>query len=119
MSVLVVGLSHRTAPIEILERTALPAGEGSALAVELCRRSDHVAEAVTLLTCNRFEVYAEVGKFHGGVADIGQALAKATGVPLDELTEHLYVHYEGAAVAHLFKVASGLDSMAVGEAQIL
>ncbi len=119
MSVLVVGLSHRTAPIELLERTALPAGEGSALAAELCRRSDHVAEAVALLTCNRFEVYAEVGKFHGAVADIGQALSKTTGVPMEELTEHLYVHYEGAAVAHLFKVASGLDSMAVGEAQIL
>jgi glutamyl-tRNA reductase len=119
MSVLVVGLSHRTAPLELLERTALPAGEGSALAVELSRRSDHVLEAAALLTCNRFEVYAEVGKFHGGVADIGQALAKATGVPLDELTEHLYVHYEGAAVSHLFRVASGLDSMAVGEAQIL
>jgi len=118
MSVLVVGLSHRTAPIELLERTTLGPQEASDLSVELCR-GDHVSEATALVTCNRLEVYADVSKFHGGVGEIGTALAKVTGVPLEELTEHLYVHYEGAAVAHLFRVACGLDSMAVGEAQIL
>jgi glutamyl-tRNA reductase len=118
VSVLVVGLSHRTAPIELLERTALSPAAASELAVALCH-TDHVGEATSLVTCNRLEVYAEVSKFHGGVGEIGTALAKATGVPLEELTEHLYVHYEGAAVAHLFRVVSGLDSMAVGEAQIL
>lgn len=118
MSVLVVGLSHRTAPIELLERTTLTLQVASELAVELCR-GDHVVEAVSLVTCNRLEVYAEVSKFHGGVGEIGTALAKVTGVSLEELTEHLYVHYEGAALAHLFRVACGLDSMAVGEAQIL
>jgi glutamyl-tRNA reductase len=118
MSVLVVGLSHRTAPIELLERTALGRDDANELAVSLCR-TDHVAEAAALVTCNRLEVYADVTKFHGGVGEIGTALAKTTGVPLEELTEHLYVHYEGAAVAHLFRVVCGLDSMAVGEAQIL
>jgi glutamyl-tRNA reductase len=118
VSVLVVGLSHRTAPIELLERTALPADAAGDLATDLCR-GDHVTEAVSLVTCNRLEVYADVSKFHGGVAEIGTALAKVTGVPLEELTEHLYVHYEGAAVAHLFRVTCGLESMAVGEAQIL
>jgi glutamyl-tRNA reductase len=118
MSVLVVGLSHRTAPIELLERTTLAPDVASELAVELCR-GDHVIEAVSLVTCNRLEVYAEVSKFHGGVGEIGTALAKVTGVSLEELTEHLYVHYEGAAVAHLFRVTCGLESMAVGEAQIL
>ena len=118
MSVLVVGLSHRTAPIELLERTTLGAQEASELSAELCR-GDHVIEAASLVTCNRLEVYADVSKFHGGVGEIGTALAKVTGVSLEELTEHLYVHYEGAAVAHLFRVACGLDSMAVGEAQIL
>jgi glutamyl-tRNA reductase len=118
MSVLVVGLSHRTAPIALLERTMLDAEDASALASELCR-GPHVIEAVALVTCNRLEVYADVSKFHGGVGEIGIALAKITGVSLEELTEHLYVHYEGAAVAHLFRVACGLDSMAVGEAQIL
>lgn len=118
MSVLVVGLSHRTAPIELLERTALSPAEVGALTAELCR-GDHVIEATVLATCNRLEVYADVGKFHGGVGEIGTALAKVTGVGLEELTDHLYAHYEGAAVAHLFRVACGLDSMAVGEAQIL
>ncbi len=118
MSVLVVGLSHRSAPIELLERTMLAPVEAEQLSAELCR-GDHVSEAVCLVTCNRLEVYADVSKFHGGVAEIGTALAKITGVELTELTEHLYVHYEGAAVSHLFRVACGLDSMAVGEAQIL
>jgi glutamyl-tRNA reductase len=118
MSVLVVGLSHRTAPIELLERTTLGPLAANDLSAELCR-GDHVSEAAVLVSCNRLEVYADVSKFHGGVGEIGNTLAKITGVPLEELTEHLYVHYEGAAVAHLFRVACGLDSMAVGEAQIL
>ena len=118
MSILVVGLSHRTAPIDLLERTALGSAAASELAVGLSD-TEHVLEAASLATCNRLEVYADVARFHGGVDAIGTALAKTTGVPLEELTEHLYVHYDGAAVAHLFKVVCGLDSMAVGEAQIL
>ena len=118
MSVLVVGLSHRSAPFDLLERTMLAPAEADQLTVELCR-GDHVIEAVSLVSCNRLEVYADVSKFHGGVGEIGTALAKFTGVPLEELTEHLYVHYEAAAVSHLFRVVCGLDSMAVGEAQIL
>jgi len=118
VSVLVVGLSYRTAPLDLLERAALAPSAARVLEADLCR-SDNVAEAVVLATCNRLEVYAEVSKFHGGVADVGAALAASTGVPLGELTDHLYVHYEGAAVTHLFTVAAGLDSMAVGEQQIL
>jgi glutamyl-tRNA reductase len=118
VSELVVGLSYRTAPIAFLERASLEAAAARDLEARLVR-SDHVAEAVVLSTCNRLEVYAEVSKFHGGVDDVAQALADATAVPLGELTEHLYVHYEAAAVAHLFAVASGLESMAVGEQQIL
>ena len=118
MSLLVVGLSYRTAPLALLERAALPADACRLLETRLCR-SDHVAEAVVLSTCNRLEVYVEVSKFHGGVADVGARLAAATGVALSELTDHLYVHYEAAAVAHLFAVVCGLDSMAVGEQQIL
>ena len=72
-----------------------------------------------LSTCNRLEVYAEVATFHGGVDDVCEALAAVAGVDVDELTGHLYVHYETAAVAHLFAVACGLESMAVGEQQIL
>ena len=118
MSIMIVGLSHRTAPISLLERTTLSAEAAADLVARLCR-GEHVAEAIALVTCNRLEVYAEVSKFHGGIGEIGAALAEATGVPLTELTEHLYVHYENAAVAHLFQVTCGLDSMAVGEQQIL
>lgn len=118
MSVLVVGLSYRTAPIAVLERAALGDLACQELERAMCL-GEYVAETIVLSTCNRLEVYADVSKFHGGVAEVSQALATATGVELSELTEHLYVHYEGAAVAHLFSVACGLDSMAVGEQQIL
>lgn len=118
MSIMIVGLSHRTAPISLLERTTLTAGTAADLVTGLCR-GEHVAEAIALVTCNRLEVYAEVSKFHGGIGEIGAGLSEATGVPLEELTDHLYVHYENAAVAHLFGVTCGLDSMAVGEQQIL
>jgi glutamyl-tRNA reductase len=118
MSVLVVGLSHHTAPLEMLERAALDATGARALASRL-RGTEHVDEAVVLSTCNRLEVYAHVGTFHGGVADVGSALAQTTGMTLADLTDHLYVRYADHAVAHLFTVASGLDSMAIGESQVL
>jgi glutamyl-tRNA reductase len=118
MSLLVVGLSYRTAGLALLERSALTRPACRALEVRLCG-SAHIAEAVVLSTCNRLEVYTDVSKFHGGVADVGEWLAEATGVALSELTDHLYVHYEEAAVAHLFHLVCGLDSMAVGEQQII
>ncbi len=118
MSVLVIGLSHRSAPLPVLEAVALGPAEIADLdrALVACA---HVAEAAVLATCNRLEVYAEVATFHGAVAEITRELARATGVPRDELTAHLVVHYEEAAVAHLFSVACGLESMALGERQIL
>ncbi|WP_219413181.1 glutamyl-tRNA reductase [Pseudonocardia nigra] len=118
MSVLVVGLSHRSAPVEVLERAAVGSGEVPKLLDELLRGS-HVSEAVLLSTCNRIEVYAVVDAFHGGLADVSAVLSRHAGMPLPELTEHVYVHYAGSAVQHLFAVSSGLDSMVVGEAQIL
>jgi glutamyl-tRNA reductase len=118
VSVLVVGLSYRSAPLALLERSALAPAQARALET-LLRSGEHVAEAVVLSTCNRLEVYADVSKFHAGVFEVGRALASATSVDLGELTDHLYVHYEDAAVAHLFSVTCGLDSMALGEQQIL
>jgi len=118
MSLLVVGLSYRTAPLALLERAALTADQCRRIEERLCR-SDQIAEAVAVATCNRLELYAEVSRFHGSVTDAGEILADVTGVELAELTDHLYVHYEAAAVAHLFGVVCGLDSMAVGEQQIL
>ena len=118
MSVLVVGLSHHTAPVSLLELASAPADQVPKLLADLLD-AEHVAEAAVLSTCNRIEVYAVVTKFHGGVAEVSDLLAQHTGVDLDTLTPHLYVHYEDRAVAHLFTVACGLDSMVVGEGQIL
>jgi glutamyl-tRNA reductase len=118
VSVLVVGLSHRSADLRVLERAAVPAGEVGKVLDELVR-CDNVVEATLVTTCNRVEVYAVVQAFHGGLADIVNVLGRHSGLATGELYEHLYVHYAEAAVGHLFSVAAGLDSMVVGESQIL
>jgi glutamyl-tRNA reductase len=118
MSLVVVGLSHRSAPVEVLERAAVPAVDAGKVLAQLVER-EHVVEALLLSTCNRVEVYAVVTAFHGGLADITDVLAGQSAVALDELSDHLYVHYAAAGVEHLFSVAAGLDSMVVGEPQIL
>jgi glutamyl-tRNA reductase len=118
MSLLAVGLSHNSAPVALLERCALDEDTARKLLQDLAG-ADNVQEALVLSTCNRVEVHADVAKFHGGLQEISELLARAAGVALDELTGHLYVHYEDRAVQHLFTVACGLDSMVVGETQIL
>lgn len=118
MSVLVVGLSHRSAPVSVLEKAALTGGTVTKL-LQDAASAEHLAEAVVLATCNRVEVYAEAGRFHAGLAETSELLARHTGLPLDGLTPHLYVHYEQRAVAHLYAVSCGLESMVVGEGQIL
>jgi glutamyl-tRNA reductase len=118
MSVLVVGLSHHSAPVEVLERAAV-AGEDVPKLLDELGRGSHVAEVVLLSTCNRVEVYAVVEAFHGGLADVSGVLARHAGLDVNTLSAHLYVHYAASAVEHLFGVAAGLDSMVVGEAQIL
>ncbi|MEV6792841.1 glutamyl-tRNA reductase [Streptomyces sp. NPDC051320] len=118
MSLLVVGLSHRSAPVSVLERAALST-DAQAKLLQDTLAAEPAAEATTLATCNRIELYADVDKFHAGVAELSTLLAQHSGVGLDELTPYLYVHYEDRAVHHLFSVACGLDSMVVGEGQIL
>lgn len=118
MSVLVMGLSHRSAPVEALESVALDRDAVTKILDEV-PGAHHISEAVVIATCNRLELYADVATFHGGVDEAGALLSDRTGVPLDALTPHLYVHYEDRAVSHLFHVTTGLDSMVVGETQIL
>ncbi len=113
-----MGLSHRTAPVDLLERAVLAPDAVTKLLDDVLG-SDHASESLVLSTCNRVEVYAEVDKFHGGLSQVSELLARRAGVELDELTPNLYVHYEDRAVAHLFSVACGLDSMVVGETQVL
>jgi glutamyl-tRNA reductase len=118
MSVLVVGLSHKSAPVAILERAALSGDQLGKLLGDVFHASD-VAGSFVVSTCNRVEVYAEVDKFHGSVSAVSELLARHAGVPLAELTPHLYVHYEDRAIQHLLSVTAGLDSMVIGESQIL
>src|SRR5688500_15266427 len=118
MSLLAVGVSHKTAPVALLERFAMGADDRVKALHELVG-SDHVSEALVLGTCNRIEVFAEVEKFHGGVADVSRVLARQAGATVEELSPYVTVHYEDQAVAHLFTVAAGLDSMVVGETQVL
>jgi glutamyl-tRNA reductase len=118
MSVLVVGLSHKGAPLATLERVALT-GDALHKLLHDVSRADDVAGALVLSTCNRVEIYAEVDKFHGAVAAICELLSRHSNVPPAELTPCLYVHYEDRAVQHLLAVACGLDSMVIGESQIL
>jgi len=78
-----------------------------------------VSESVVISTCNRVEIYVEAERFHGAVEEVSRLLAEQSGLDRDDFIRHLYVHYDEAAVAHLFGVASGMDSMILGESQIL
>jgi glutamyl-tRNA reductase len=118
VNLLVVGASHRTAPVSVLERLTVAPGDTSAMLAQLLAQN-YVGEAVVLSTCNRVEVYTAVSAFHGGLADVCATLAQRAGCPPAALAEHLYVHYDAAAIEHTYRVASGLDSMVVGESQIL
>jgi glutamyl-tRNA reductase len=118
MNVLVVGISHRTADVPLLERLTLSPGEVSAVLGRVLAQP-YLREALVLSTCNRVEVYAVVASFHGGLSDIGAVLAERAGVPVTDLADRLYAHYGADAVKHAYRVAAGLDSMVVGESQIL
>ncbi|HPU14189.1 MAG TPA: glutamyl-tRNA reductase [Aeromicrobium sp.] len=118
MSVLVVGISHRSAPVELLERVVLGSDDAIKLSHQVLE-IDSVTESVVVSTCNRLEVFAETDRFHGSVEEIARLIAERAGLELESLLQQVYVHFDQSAVAHLFRVASGLDSMVVGESQIL
>ena len=80
---------------------------------------EHLLEVVVLSTCNRTEIYARCTHFHAAVSDVGEFLAAHSGADPDDFADHLYTYYDDAAVSHLFSVAAGLDSMIVGESEIL
>lgn len=118
MSILALGLSYRSAPLRLLEQASAGVSDAEKVLASLVS-GEHVGEAVLLSTCNRVEVYVNAATFHGGLAEVSDVLATCAGVPLEELTRHLYVHHDARAVQHLFSVASGLDSMLIGESQII
>lgn len=118
MSILVLSVSHKTAPVDLLSRASMDAVTSAGLEEGLAG-SEHIDEAVVLSTCNRTEVYANVSRFHHSLDDITNRIAEATGLAPATLQQHCAVFYDEAAVSHLFNVTSGLDSMVVGENQIL
>ena len=101
----------------MLERVASSADAVGKLLDDVAAAAS-VDEAMVLSTCNRVELYASVDKFHAGVAVLSDLLARHTGVGFDELSPHVYVHYEERAAQHLFAVTTIFDSMLVGEHQI-
>ncbi len=118
MAILALGVSHRHATVELLERLAF-ADDDLVKAYRRVAEDPAVDEAVVLSTCNRVEVFASVQAYHAGFQALKRLLAESRGLPVDELAEPLYSHYEEEAVRHLFEVAAGLDSMVIGEPQIL
>jgi glutamyl-tRNA reductase len=118
VSVVVVGLNHHTVPLELLERmnvspTRLPKVLGDLAARE------HISEVVVLSTCHRTEVYAVAERYHGAVQDIRNAFSELAFIPPEDFSDHLYSYFDEGAVNHLFTVAAGLDSVVLGESEIL
>jgi glutamyl-tRNA reductase len=118
MSILVVGVNHRSGPLAMLERVAIPAERVGKAVAGLARR-DNVREALVLSTCNRTEVYVVAERFHGAYGDVREFLCELGDLTVEELTPHLYSQHDDAAAAHLFSVAAGLDSAVLGESEIL
>jgi glutamyl-tRNA reductase len=118
MSILVVSVSHKSTSVSHLAQLALDSAASAKLAERLVE-SEHIDEAVVLSTCNRTELYANVSRFHGALDDATEALADVAGMRPGELRSLCAVFFDEGAVAHTFSVASGLDSLVVGESQIL
>lgn len=118
MTIISIGLHHRSAPLEVLEQIAISADAMPKALLELTS-SEFVNEAVVLSTCNRTEVYLHAERFHDAFTDVCDALSVVSGLSVDAFESHLYVHYADEAIAHLFHVTAGLDSTVLGEHEIL
>ena len=118
MSVVVIGVNHRTMPLDLFERMTVDGARLPKALADLAAR-EHLGEVLVLSTCKRTEVYACAERFHGAYADVRNFLSELAFVAPDEFADHLYVHYDAEAVRHLFAVAAGLDSAVIGEAEII
>ena len=118
MHIAVVGLSHRTAPVEIRERLSIPEQSMEA-SLQLLKADDQVLEASILSTCNRLEIYTLLRNPEQGIASIGSFLSQHSGLAVDQLGPHLFTFHHEEAIAHLLRVSAGLDSLVLGEGQIL
>ena len=118
MSVLVVGMSHQSAPVALLEKLSMDSAVQDSACGQLVA-AEPLSEAMIISTCNRMEVYTVTNSFHAGVQEVVRVLTQVSGVGEQELRNYLYVRYADAAAEHLMSVTSGLDSMVVGEQQII
>ncbi len=118
MHIAVIGLSHRTAPVEIRERLSIPEQTMEA-SLQKLRSEDEVLEASILSTCNRLEIYALLRHPEQGISAVGRFLSNHSGLEVEELSPHLFTFHHEEAIAHLLRVAAGLDSLVLGEGQIL
>ncbi|KAK9077246.1 hypothetical protein SSX86_005583 [Deinandra increscens subsp. villosa] len=116
--IMVVGLSFHTAPVEIREKLSIPEADLPQAISELCALN-HIEEAAVLSTCNRMEIYAVALSQHRGVKEITEWMSKISGVPVSDISRHQFLLYEKEATQHLFEVSAGLDSLVLGEGQIL
>ena len=118
MSVVVVGLNHRTVPLELLERVNVSPTRLPKVLGDLASR-EHVGEVVVLSTCHRTEVYAVAEGYHGAVQDIRNAFSEMAFIAPEDFSDHMYTYFDEGAVNHLFSVAAGVDSVVLGESEIL
>ncbi|MHB1130199.1 MAG: glutamyl-tRNA reductase [Ilumatobacteraceae bacterium] len=118
MSIVVMGVNHRSAPLDVIERVSI-SDEVLPKALYGLVSRDNVRETVVLSTCNRTEVYVVAEKFHGAYGDVRDFFCEISGLSADELQPHFYSQHDEAAVTHLFEVACGLDSVVIGESEIL
>ncbi|KAF9615306.1 hypothetical protein IFM89_022722 [Coptis chinensis] len=117
-SIIVLGLSIHTTPVEMREKLGIPEAEWPRAIGELCGLN-HIEEAGVLSTCNRMEIYVVALSWHRGVRELTEWMAKTSGIPASELRHHLFMLRDGDATQHLFEVSAGLDSLVLGEGQIL
>jgi glutamyl-tRNA reductase len=118
MNIAVVGLSHKTAPVEVREKLSIQEAQMESVIQELCSYP-HIEEVGILSTCNRLEIYVVATETEQGIRELSQFLSELSHMPLHQLRQHLFVLLHQDAVMHLMRVAAGLDSLVLGEGQIL
>lgn len=118
MHIAVVGLSHKTAPVEVREKLSIQEAAMEGVMQELCSYP-HIEEVAILSTCNRLEIYVVAKETEQGIRELTQFLSELSQLPLHQLRQHLFILLHQDAVMHLMRVAAGLDSLVLGEGQIL
>ncbi|XP_047315165.1 glutamyl-tRNA reductase 1, chloroplastic-like [Impatiens glandulifera] len=117
-SIIVIGLNVHTAPVEIREKLSIPEAQWGQAITDLCGLP-HIEEAAVLSTCNRIEIYVVALSQHRGIKEVTEWMSKISGVPVPDLCNHRFLLHNNDATQHLFEVSSGLDSLVLGEGQIL